>query len=575
VAHLSATVSLEEHGVVTAQVESTEPANVGATLALTDPVTSVVVFSGIVTKCIQNLKTLTYQIQAQDPMSALSEGEVLFTDETDPLAVLGEVCTDYGQTFTTLLTTTAKLAPIDPGDGSDPDLVGWVDLVKTVERILGAPFTYQADGEYHMAAGTARGALTDSQLLSALVAALSDRYANKVTVECSGEWSVPVESATTADEDIRGATMSVTRKGEQIQSILLNAGGAYHSEAYTYDVDGQLTQLIVVDVTTLDTGTKYKTTVTQAWTITDEENYTFAETTIAEKWAFWDTEYRNQTKRTVTTTVVEGAITVAVRNYLWQSSGGIWFGKDGTTTKGFPASPGLPGYSLVESYEWEYDADEDEWDWVLKKTETASASVSAPGITQILALEKHSMSLCSIAEDATAQAALGIKEAEYSPLCVDDDPDDPVILNAIALNEMVWRSRCRQLTAEVALSVAESWLPGDTFTWGGLTWAVEQLDHDLLGRTTQVVATSQASIAYLAQSLMPEYDEAGKAIVGIAKKIAARYDNAQTATIVSRVDYETYKVKLREGKIKRAKLQYADMGIIPSGASVMLIRGSS
>jgi hypothetical protein len=51
-------------------------------------------------------------------------------------------------------------------------------------------------------------------------------------------------------------------------------------------------------------------------------------------------------------------------------------------------------------------------------------------------------------------------------------------------------------------------------------------------------------------------------------------DNCQPATIVSQVDYETWVVRLANGRIKLAKLEYGTTDLPPVGSSIMLMRGS-
>jgi hypothetical protein len=581
---LEASVSLEEHGVGNASVVSTAPMAVGQYLTLTNPATETDIFRGIVTRCVQDLKSRTYSIMAQDPIMALSEGEVIFSDSTGILAVLAEVATDYGQAFYTPLSSLAELAPIaalsdiDPENDLETEPVSWVDLVRTVARILGYPLTYRANGQYRVDEPTDRGTITDSQLLNASVAALTDRYANRVIVKCSGEWWSDPGAETTAVELIRGASMSVKRYGEQIREITLDSGGVYHHEVMTYDASSRMVSHVATVVTTLSNGTKFKTETTRAWTITDETDYTYTETTITQRMGYWEEDYVNQRKTEITTVVAEGSVEVTTKGYGWNFGSSAWepliTNDSMTILRGFPSQPGVNGYGILETYQYWYDTDQSEWTYDLVKSEAASSAPSAPGFTTVLPLSKTTVNYCVTGDDETAQTALGLKEAVYSPLCVEDDAS-LAVLNAIALNELAWRSRCRQLTGEIALTMAEEWLPGDTFAWGGLTWTIERLEHDLSAMTTQVTATATASVAYLQKALMPEYDEAGKAIVGILKKQSEKVDNAQPATIVSQVDYETWVVQLADGSKKLAKLQYGSDALLAPGSSIMLLRGST
>jgi len=377
---------------------------------------------------------------------------------------------------------------------------------------------------------------------------------------------------------IRGASMSVKRYGEQIREITLDSGGVYHHEVMTYDASSRMVSHVATVVTTLSNGTKFKTETTRAWTITDETDYTYTETTITQRMGYWEEDYVNQRKTEITTVVAEGSVEVTTKGYGWNFGSSAWepliTNDSMTILRGFPSQPGVNGYGILETYQYWYDTDQSEWTYDLVKSEAASSAPSAPGFTTVLPLSKTTVNYCVTGDDETAQTALGLKEAVYSPLCVEDDAS-LAVLNAIALNELAWRSRCRQLTGEIALTMAEEWLPGDTFAWGGLTWTIERLEHDLSAMTTQVTATATASVAYLQKALMPEYDEAGKAIVGILKKQSEKVDNAQPATIVSQVDYETWVVQLADGSKKLAKLQYGSDALLAPGSSIMLLRGST
>ena len=587
---LEASVSLEEHGVANASIVSTAPMAVGQYLTLTNPATETDIFRGIVTRCVQDLKSRTYSIMAQDPIMALSEGEVIFSDSTGILAVLAEVATDYGQAFYTPLSSLAELAPIaalsdiDPENDLETEPVSWVDLVRTVARILGYPLTYRANGQYRVDEPTDRGTITDSQLLNATVASLTDRYANRVVVKCSGEWWSDPGAETEETEPIRGVNMTVRRYGEQVREITLTGSythetfGFTHHEVFTYDESNRLISHVVTTITTMVNGNQYKTEITREWDITDEVNYSYSEEVITECQWYWDPgNWWNKQKRTVTTTVADGSVIEVSTGHLWNYGLSVW--EPLTTvdsmivTRGFPAQPGINGYGVKETYRCDYNSEQEDWVYTQIRSEVGSSAPSAPGFTTVLPLSKTTVNYCVTGDDTAAQTALGLKEAVYSPLCVQDDVS-LTTLKAIAMNELAWRARCRQLTGEVALTVAEEWLPGDTFSWGGLTWTVERLEHDLSAMTTQVTATATASIAFLQKALMPEYDEAGKAIVGILKKQSEKVDNAQPATIVSQVDYETWVVQLADGSKKLAKLQYGSDALLAPGSSVMLMRGS-
>lgn len=576
---LSGSVTLEEHGVVNGTIEAINPLSVGDYALIEDPLTSVDVAKLMVTKCSRDLATQTYRIQLQDPISALSQGEVLFS-QTAALAALNEVATDYGQAFYAPLETDAMLAPVEVGAAIDPeneiesDPVGWVDLVRTVSRIVDKPLTYRPNGQYRVDSAVPRGALTDSQLLGAVVTVLTDRYANRVIAKCGGEWWEDPGTETTANEAIRGATMSVTRYGEQIRAISYTSTLQDHSETYTYDTDGTLLTHVTVDETRNARGDRFESTVTRTWTITDAANYTVSEETIAKEKLWYQEALYNKSKDVHTVEVVNGRVTDTLEHYIWWiDDPSYWKPDTKTVVIGFTSQPGVPGYAITETYEGWYRVDDETWYWLLIQSKTGGAAPSAPGYSVVLPLAHETVNYCVTAEDTAAQAALGLKEAIYSPVCVQDDAS-LTTLTAIAGNELIWRCRCRQLQGTIALSVGETWQPGDTFTWNGLTWTIERLDHDLVGRTTGITATAEASVETLKKALLPEYTDDGAAIVGIMRKTAERYDQVTPATVVSQVDYETYVVRLPDGKQKLAKLEYGSTVILTPGASIMLLRGA-
>lgn len=585
---LSGSVTLEEHGVVNGTIEALTPMAVGDYALIEDPLTSTDIAKLMVTKCSRDLATQTYRIQLQDPISALSQGEVLF-GETAALAVLNEVAGDYGQAFYAPVETDALLAPVEVGSAIDPeneiesDPVGWVDLVRTVSRIVGKPLTYRPNGQYRVDLAMPRGALTDSQLLGAVVTVLTDRYSNRVIAKCSGEWWSDPGEESTALESIRGGLMYVTRYGEQIRRIYLSAENLSYEETYTYDSEGRLVSSSITNEREINArGDEQKDIVTRSWSITDESEYTLTEVTESYHRFVAQESYQWKSKEEVVTEV-DGSEVVRTRttyegkwgNYDYEPFDAyqFWSPVAQYIDRGFATIPGCPGYGIQEYWKARWNVELEEWVWILYSTTVTGSGPSAPSYTVVLPLSHETVNYCVTAEDAAAQAALGLKESIYSPVCVQDDAS-LTTLTAIAQNELIWRCRCRQLQGTIALSVGETWQPGDTFTWSGLTWTIERLDHDLVGRTTGITATAEVSIEALKKALLPEYTDDGQAIVGVMRKEAERYDQVTPATVVSQVDYETYVVRLPDGKCKLAKLEYGSATILTPGASIMLLRGA-
>ena len=592
---LSATVSLEPFGISQASLQTTYEISAGDYVVLEDSVTEVDVFKGIVSKCVQDKRTNTYRIQLMDPINALSQGKVLFS-ETNPVSVLNEVAIDYGQAVYGVVGSSAKLAPIEVGEAIDPeneiesDPADWVDLVRTVERIVTSPFTYRSNGQYRLDGLTDRGTLTDSQLLDAIVAVDQNRYANRIICKCSGEWWEDPGEETTGTEWIRGANMTVTRYGDQIRKIEITTADLDYEENFTYDEDNRLIKHEVITVRELSSFKDIKTIVTREWDITDEATYTYTESTVTQH-RFEEGEFVNELKTEREVEVVEGAVTETVQEYGWNFELEDWHvlvNDDGAdsgistrqgdgsrrVTYGFTAQPGLGEYAIIYIYKY-YWTDEfaGEYDMELQRTEITNSCPSAPGWSTILPLYKHSVNYCVTADDEDAQEALGLKEKIYQPLCVQDD-SALTTLKTIAENALIWHCRCRKLTTEVALSLAETWLPGDTFTWNGLLWTIEELEHNLKSRRTGIVATSEASIAALKKALLPELDELGFSIKGIARKEAEKFDNVEYITIVRQIDYETYVVQMSDGTKKIAHLEFGADVLLAPGTSMVVLRES-
>lgn len=585
---LSAQIHYEDYGIAVADITATTGCNVGSYVEIFDPVTTARIFRGIATRSSYDYKSRVYSVQLQDPMSALSQGAVIWSSpHPETVAnVLWGTLAEFGQVLT--IGDTNGLTDVQfPPNGFIWDTDGeveitpldWVDLTKTICRLLDCQLAFTPDCQYQLGRGSVydHGLLTDSQILGAIKSTLIERYANRVIVKCSGEWWSDQIEASTAVETIRGASMTVKRYGEQVREITLDSGGVYHHEVMTYDASSRMTQHVATVITTVPSGTQYKTETTRVWTITDEADYTYTETTITQIMGYWEEEWRNLNKREVTTVVSDGSVEETAKGYGWNYDLSDWnpliTNDSMTILRGFPAQPGINGYGVKETYRYVYDSDRSEWIYDQVKAEAVNSAPSAPGFTVVLPLSKTTVNYCVTADDEAAQTALGLKEAEYSPLCLKDEASMPA-LSVLAENTLKWHSRCRQMVCEVPLTLAETWVVGDTFTWDTLVWTIEKLDHDLQARTTQVTATAPASIEYLRKSLMPEYDEAGRAIVGIARKQAEKVDNVQPATIVSQVDYETWVVKLANGRIKLAKLQYGSDALLAPGSSVMLMRGS-
>jgi hypothetical protein len=595
---LSANVSLEPYGVTNAHVRLVDSVSVGDYLELEDPVDDTPIFKGIVTKCERDHKNPSYSIQLQDPISALSQGEVLFSN-TNMITVLGEVATDYDQVFYTAETTSYQLAPVEVGAVIDPDNevesdpVNWVDLVKTVERALNLPVTFRPNCQYRIEAPTSLGTLTNSQILNATTTILQSRYANRVIAKCVGEWWEDPGEETTSTEFIYGAYRTVKRYGDQVRSISINTDDLDYTETFTYDEDSYLTKHEVVSIqednSPLSGIARYRTTTTREWTITDEANYTYEEEVINEQ-QVEGLSYANL-DRTVKTVIVSGGeVWETCQRYGWNyESGWHVLMNDYTITgsgdeinagdgsyyeiRGFLPQPGLASYGVKSIYEYVWiDEIEGTYRRRLQKTDVASG-VSAPGFKRVLPLKKYAVSYCVTAEDSAAITALGLKEKTYQPVTVKDDAN-LTVMKAIVENHLAWCCRCRQLEGSVAFDLAKEWRIGDTFSWNGLTWTIEYLDHDLKARKTSIKATSEASIAALKKALLPEMDALGNSIKGIARKEAEKFDNVESATIVSMVDYETYVVKLSDGRVKIAHLSFGEGILLPVGSSVTVLRDS-
>lgn len=599
---ISASFSYEGRGVGIGNLTTNSSFLVGEYVTVEDPLTDEVVFSGIVTKCTRDYKTGLYKVNLSDPLSALTQGEVLFRN-TYLSEILHEVTSDYNQSIVIRSSNiaTVQLAPVaveeimDPDNEIESEPVATLELFRTAERATGGTISFRPDFTYYLEEATDRGELSDSQIIQ-VVTGIKDRYANRVICKASGEWWEVPEAEEEGTEWIRGAYMNVRRFGDQIREITLTTDDLVYHEEFTYDGDYYLIKQEVTItrryITPLSQYEYNRTTTVREWDITDEANYEYTEDVIDEVKYTGAEDYIYTGRTLKTTTITEGSVIEEFQRYGWNYEDSDWHvlmndyeitgSGDSLNTgegsyyiiRGFTPQPGLNAYSVKSVYEYYYtDEIAGEYDMRLQKTEVLNSCPTIPSLTKSLPLRKYSVSYCVVAEDLEAQAALGLKEVFYTPVTVKDD-SNLTTMKTIAENTLAWHERCRLFTGEVPLSLAETWHVGDTFTWGGLTWTIEYLDHDLKGRTSQVTATAEASIAWLQKSLFIEKDRLGNSIKGIVRKETEKYDNVRYATIIRMIDSETYVVQLDDGTITIAHMEFGLGVVLAAGTSVVVLKES-
>lgn len=581
----SANISLSEYGQADGSVELWAEKKQGDSIQLVQYLDNepVNLMAGVVSKVRKDLQNNRYRLEFSDLVSAKSNGEVEYSAGS-PLTILQTIIEGYGGTFNTDITTDAVFY-------SSGESVYWYDLCRSICLALNAQLVYNADGSYTLSRSPSIHSM--SSFFDGEETQETERYKNSITATIDEEFTTDVDAGddpTVETESVMGKTVTIIRKGEQIQSIKIkdNATDVERVESYTYNASGYLTEKSVSE----ESSTLKQTRTEEFSNITDDNNYDFDVTESNEEYVLQcDFFGAGQTCALawVETNRVEisGEVHLGSISRVEKVTKEILSRADATWTlinqekreyTVFQDNDGpIKERIICEIYNWvRYLADAVsmtyEYHWV-------KAGVESDPENPILSLElnppvyQNSYHLSSTAKDQNAIDTLGEIVDSVQLLGISDEET----LYQAALSELIRRSRVRIYELEGVLN--PDILVGDLLSLESLNWVIEEVNHSInSGRLrTRVTASQVSTVVRLQTSLGLDPANYDLAVIKQIKKQGSLVHNVNRAKIVGRVDYETYQVQLpeqEEGKTVLAKAPYAVNEVLPVGAQVLLARAT-
>jgi hypothetical protein len=446
--------------------------------------------------------------------------------------------------------------------GTFEDPVQWVDLVKTVSLAEGKYLAISPEGYYILNHGDYQGIVPITPL-SATTHLDMDRYGNSAVVTVDADWTESASTPITTTDTGYGITRTITKIGEQPQSVDTDLGDGYGvEESWTWDVDGNLTRYDRSEASELEQTDSYTT-----YTLGAGGSLVVYEETIVQKrdnpMGSWY-NYRKYMK-TTTTNVDEGApIQIDEYTSWYFPEESAWHNKYWVRTLALAAMPGVIASYKVTSYEWSEITET----FFLQKTETVEGELKKPEVTKILAVNKIGKHFSSTANDEASIDAIGEYLQEFDAFGLTAIED----VEAAASNYLTYCQRANTAQVEVPM---QPFCVGDLVSWNSYTWTVEQVDHDLRSWRTTLKITRAAGLTDVQAAVMGDTQDVGRAIIAAIEKKGKRLHNAARAQIVAQIDYETYQVHLQgdpAGKTRIAKVDYQKGVSYRPGKEVLLVR---
>lgn len=546
---LSASFLYEEWGVASGNLVMIEPASPGEKITVERG--GIPLFTGVVTKVRYIHEDNEYRAEIKDPVSAILSGEAEF-DGGEIGAVLGGILSSLDCSFSG--TSDIELF------GSVEDPVQWVDLIRSVCLATGKVFRYLPDGSYELVSPSS---VTAVDPLEAATGIDVDRYANQVVITVDGDWTEDADPTPEVTvETGYGITRTVTKIGEQVQTVVSNLGdGRGVSESWTWDAAGNLTRYDKAETADLEKTTSYTT-----YTIGTGDSLVIYEESVVERranpladWYF----YRRYRK--TTSTYLDDEAPVQIDEYVdWYfQEENQWHSKEWIRRFGLPKMPGILESSRNEYYEYS----ETDSLFHLQRT-TNEGGLRKPDISKVLQVKKHSVHLSATAADEDSIAALGAVEKTLALHGIADTS----VLETAAENYLNYCSRCRSGTFTLP---AAPFLIGDFISWNGEEWVIDTAAFNLTSEDVVLECSSIPPFSEIEGALGVDSEDIGTAVVHLLEKKSKRLNNVARATVVAQVDYETYQVRVQgeaAGKTRTARVDYQAGVRFPPGKEVLLGR---
>lgn len=554
--------TFEEWGVASGRADVIVAPNIGDYAVCTDSSDNWY-FYAVITSIEYDHKRHVYSIKLKDPVSAALDGEVEFSAGT-AAEVLAEIATASGTIF-----NPAYRTPVTEIFGTYEDPIQWVDLVKSISLAEGAYVAFSPRGEIVVNAdGGFQAEHGDETIvpvtpLQATTTIDRNRYGNFAVVTVDADWTESASTPITTTDTGYGITRTITKIGEQPQSVDTDLGDGYGvEESWTWDVDGNLTRYDRSEASELEQTDGYTT-----YTLGAGGSLVVYEETIVQKrynpMGSWY-NYRKYMK-TTTTNVDEGApIQIDEYTSWYFPEEPAWHNKYWVRTLALAAMPGVIASYKVTSYEWSEITET----FFLQKTETVEGELKKPEVTKILAVNKIGKHFSSTATDAASISALGEREQEYDAFGLSTITD----VERAAAKFLAYCQRAHTATVDVPL---QPFCIGDYVSWKGERWTVEQVTVDMRSWRTGLKLTRRASIADMSVSMLADAQDIGMAVAGLVEKKAKRLHNAARGQIIAQIDYETYQVHLQSdpaGKTRIARVDYQRGITYRPGKEVLLVR---
>ena len=548
---LSASFLYEEWGVASGSLVMIEPASTGEKITVERG--GIPLFTGVVTKVRYIHEDNEYRAEIKDPVSAILSGEAEF-DGGEIGAVLGGILSSLDCSFSG--TSDIELF------GSVEDPIQWVDLIRSVCLATGKVFRYCPDGSYQLVSPSS---VTAVDPLEAATGIDVDRYANQVVITVDGDWTEdvdPLEDPAVTVETGYGITRTVTKIGEQVQSVVSNLGdGKGVSESWTWDSEGNLTRYDKAETADLEKTTSYTT-----YTIGTGDSLVIYEESVVERranplanWYF----YRRYRK--TTSTYLDDEAPVQIDEYVdWYfQEESQWHGKEWIRRFGLPKMPGILESSRNEYYEYS----ETDSLFHLQRT-TNEGGLRKPDISKVLQVTKHSVHLSATAADEDSITALGAVEKTLALHGIAETS----VLETAAENYLNYCSRCRSGTFTLP---AAPFLIGDFLSWNGEEWVIDTAAFNMTSEDVVLECSSIPPFSEIEGALGVDSEDIGTAVVHLLEKKSKRLNNVARATVVAQIDYESYQVRVQgeaAGKTRTARVDYQAGVRFPPGKEVLLGR---
>ncbi len=546
---LSASFLYEEWGVASGNLVMIEPASTGEKITVEGG--GIPLFTGVVTKVRYIHEDNEYRAEIKDPVSAILSGEAEF-DGGEIGAVLGGILSSLDCSFSG--TSDIELF------GSVEDPVQWVDLIRSVYLATGKVFRYLPDGSYELVSPSS---VTVVDPLEAATGIDVDRYANQVVATVDGDWTEDADPTPEVTvETGYGITRTVTKIGEQVQTVVSNLGdGRGVSESWTWDAAGNLTRYDKAETADLEKTTSYTT-----YTIGTGDSLVVYEESVVERranpladWYF----YRRYRK--TTSTYLDDEAPVQIDEYVdWYfQEENQWHSKEWIRRFGLPKMPGILESSRNEYYEYS----ETDSLFHLQRT-TNEGGLRKPDISKVLQVKKHSVHLSATAADEDSIAALGAVEKTLALHGIADTS----VLETAAENYLNYCSRCKSGSFTLP---AAPFLIGDFISWNGEEWVIDTAAFNLTSEDVVLECSSIPPFSEIEGALGVDSEDIGTAVVHLLEKKSKRLNNVARATVVAQVDYETYQVRVQgeaAGKTRTARVDYQAGVRFPPGKEVLLGR---